>query len=159
MCQPLIDKIKQKMTLWVVKKIVLCQYENTLINSVIAGLVKLFGFCFCPAKAHIHEIETLCNPFLWSGTVVPWTKRNCALLLGNLFASLWRMGVSLLGIKLNVANGYGDHILRFLFLFNGPKNNFFMVRICLMFSHFQVMLGMEDVVQTKGGDHSESKDV
>jgi len=65
-CQPLIDKIKQKIFSWTAKRLSYAG-RKVLIQAVLTGMITLWSALFLLLRHTIGCIESLCSRFLWSG--------------------------------------------------------------------------------------------
>ncbi|XP_010534653.1 PREDICTED: uncharacterized protein LOC104810153 [Tarenaya hassleriana] len=66
--QPLLDRIKAKLTSWTTKKLSYAE-RIQLISSVIYDLVNAWGMVFLLLKYFMKQVDSLCSGFLWSGSL------------------------------------------------------------------------------------------
>lgn len=67
-CQPLFDKIRQKLYSWTAKRLSYARRKG-LIQSVLVGVITFWSSMFLLPKHSVCCFESLCSRFLWSGAI------------------------------------------------------------------------------------------
>lgn len=67
-CEPLLQKIKSKISLWTAKYLSLAG-RLQLLSSVISGIINFWCAAFILPKACINQINSMCSAYLWKGSL------------------------------------------------------------------------------------------